>query len=48
MIRQFENGKVKSASKRGQKQSYFDYAEQEQIQDRKAGLKGKGERRNEK
>ena len=40
--------KEKSASKREQKQSTFDYAECEQIQDDKVGLKEKAEIRKEK
>ena len=39
--------KEKSASKREQKQSTFDYAECEQIQDDKVGLKEKAEVRKE-
>ena len=36
-----ERRKEKSASKREQKQVHFDYAEREQVQDRKAGLNEK-------
>ena len=39
-----ERRKEKSASKREQRQVYLNVAEREQIQDRKAGLKVKGER----
>ena len=40
-----ERKKEKSASEREQRQVYLSVAEREQIQDRKAGLKEKGERR---
>ena len=38
-----ERRKEKSASKREQRQVYLSVAERKQIQDRKAGLKEKGE-----